>query len=1122
MSAKKSNNFEGVFSDSEDEKVGSIRDPIDEEIMFKIQEKHEVTLRKFREYINDPEFITTKGDPTTNIVDRYSLIGEKIGTRTYHIPEPKLTKFFKYLDCFRRKKLKMMIYERQLEYSGIMVDFDIFQEESDSFVTDSIAQEFARALIKILYKYMDLNGIEDAEGVEEKKSCDIYVAVIKKEMPIFISEKQCYKDGFHVLIPSIKTTKEVKKFLLERCNQDEIFRDIFRAITPAKGYTYKDFIDLHSAYVPCHFVGSATKIGSPAYDLVGVYYAKVYMDDLERSEISPIINKVIGMDNSIECEYVICYELSLNWEYQLIKKHKYTVKENYLSYIKDIKNIVERDEAGGAENGELSLLKVHDPEISFIQNLLDTLHPSRYTDYFKWFKVMCLLANTSKSYKPLAEHFSMKCAEKYNPSDFEKYWEIASNSKKNTLTMGSLHYWAKLDNPEKYDEIRCRNIFDMLFKKIYDRQTDGCLQHYDIAQVLYSSLRHKYAYNISNGGTWYEFILAGEPMMKGEVYKWRSGNRVPNTLKKYISEVLPVLFGKIFDKINHIIEQQKSDEKSKYHHTVKKNLQISCRNLRNSQFKSGVGRECEQLFENVEIAYNMDKNPEIMGVGNGILVLGKDVSFITGYHNYLISQHTSTDYKEFDPFDEITKKLLISLRNLFPDDEPDTFNFMMHYLASALDGKKKESLLLLLVGNGSNGKSFLVELFKETIGEKYAIKMPLSFLTSRQKNSESATPALMMLVNARFAYYSETEKSEVLNSAKIKEITGTETLGGRRNFGDYINFKPTCHHLVTSNYDFEVNSTDHGTWRRLKRISMKIKFCKQNVDDYDEKNQYERVADLSLGSSWPDDPDVQSAFLSILVYYYLSLQNNYGGIVENVPHPTIKRETELYRDREDKINKFINSKFVKTVDTDVRTPMTVITEKYIRWHESIYPNDRGYDKTISLQLENSKLSKFIAKTRTGNYISGYRALDTNELPDEGERFFADMFEEKKQDSYIGAKSESSEEFYSMICKEYLSKKAATNKLAATMTASPRPAPIKAEFGDAGGSNTQPKEATGEQKAAYLGPKNNSPANTKKEYDMAGFTKKKSQSKFLNKIKYLDSDEESSSACSDVEMSETDD
>ena len=74
-------------------------------------------MRGFKDFLSEPSFINNKGDPTTNIVDLYAK-------KCYNIPDRKISKFMKFIEVMRRKKLKMMIYEKQGEYSGIMEDFD--------------------------------------------------------------------------------------------------------------------------------------------------------------------------------------------------------------------------------------------------------------------------------------------------------------------------------------------------------------------------------------------------------------------------------------------------------------------------------------------------------------------------------------------------------------------------------------------------------------------------------------------------------------------------------------------------------------------------------------------------------------------------------------------------------------------------------------------------------------------------------------------------------------------------------------------------------------------------------------------------------------------------------------
>jgi hypothetical protein len=137
-----------------------------------------------------------------------------------------------------------------------------------------------------------------------------------------------------------------------------------------------------------------------------------------------------------------------------------------------------------------------------------------------------------------------------------------------------------------------------------------------------------------------------------------------------------------------------------------------------------------------------------------------------------------------------------------------------------------------------------------------------------------------------------------------------------------------------------------------------------------------------------------------------------------VPHPHIQEETEKFRDRQDKINNFINIRLVKTTDEDIEIPMSVVLEKYSKWHNSLYPDDRDYKKSLTLQFENSKLSKIIVKNRLGSFIKGYRVLDTNELPEEDEEYFIDLFMDKKSKSECRTNSETSHEFHERVCREF--------------------------------------------------------------------------------------------------------
>ena len=108
--------------------------------------------------------------------------------------------------------------------------------------------------------------------------------------------------------------------------------------------------------------------------------------------------------------------------------------------------IDEFDEESGKHYNDMSILNMHDPDMSYVKSLLDILHPSRNEDYNKWRSVLCVLANTSPSYKPLAEYFSRKCPDGFDftPDSFDALWESLVSKKGGGLSIGSLHYWAKV------------------------------------------------------------------------------------------------------------------------------------------------------------------------------------------------------------------------------------------------------------------------------------------------------------------------------------------------------------------------------------------------------------------------------------------------------------------------------------------------------------------------------------------------------------------------------------------------------------------------------------------------------------------------------------------------------
>lgn len=972
-------------SDTSDmESVYNSDEGINEKITYNINQHSNLALKKLLAFLDTSKFLNESKDPTTNIVDRRS-------GKCYKIPDEKLGKFFDYLENCRKEKLPIMFNEKQQPNSCMMVDFDIYQKTADSQIEESTYYRIAQVFAKFLLEILDITDKEVA----------FHIAFTQKPKPKYDEDKQLYKDGLHVLI-YIKVAKEFKRFFLNYLDKRDICNRIFASFEA--GTPKNTWLDPMSFSVPVHFYGNSTKPGSPAYVLKALYEIRQSFE-MKDEDPSIISIKTRKLDKyNLSHEFAVSYEVPNG----LIKKIQRQAKAKYMteisSYVKT-KPQQSFEEDDNMYYHKFSMLCQNDINARHIKEILDILAPKRYTEYGYWRDTIFMLANESESYKVLAEYFSKKCAEKFNQTSFDQLWTSAITSQSaNPIQIATLHMWAREDNLAKYDLIRLRDVVSYIYDNAMDKKVQGHFQHAHFAKILYKILKHKYRTSLLPDDDrtvyWYEFITESDKYVQGELYKWKQWHITPDSLSKYISDVLPNILEKVLNRIEDYKKKQTGDL-AKYVQGIYLQFQRSINKLSCNAFKSGVIKESMIYFLDRTFAGQLDKDPMILGVGNGILKLGKTPEFYQGYHTFCVMKHTTVDYVPFNPYDPITKTLLISVRSVFGNRYRDSFEFLMMFFASSLDGRIKESIFLIAVGGGSNGKSFVIELAKAVLGSVYAAKMPLNFITDKRQNAESATPALMQLLHARLAYYTESDEAETLNAAKIKEITSMEHMSGRRLHKDMMQFKPRANHIALTNNHFKIPGTDHGTWRRIDILMFPITFYDLNDpkdrEKYDASNPFHRIANPACNREWMENPEIISRMLSILIWYYVKLQTNHNGNIKNVPRPHIRHDTEAYRNKEDTLNQFITTHFVKcSPDDESPQHIGVAIEYYRKWYLARYPDNGMWNKDLLSKFESSVIQKYIIKKNSGSFLIGHRFVEPREDPKEGEKYVFISNEEKKE------------------------------------------------------------------------------------------------------------------------------
>lgn len=996
-------------------------DPASDIISTVFKRKDSAKYGELQTFLENSKFVLPPRDPKTMI---YSTLG---GWYKFTDPNEQAV-FFSYYEAARKDGCTLDFAERQdPSRSGIFVDFDMLQESPERLFDDETLNRLLTHIGKVLAQTYDLTPLGHTPTVYI--SVEVKPEILPKKEEEDKYKRPVFKDGMHLRILSILVNNASKRYFMRQCKND------IRRIM-SKYLNSGDVLDEHAANVPVFLYGSNRK-QKPAYVLQSMWKVvinsesdvtatkqykffenkaktvNVDSDDEESEEETkkPKVKQQKTRKQKQQDEICISHELSLNFErqemsYGQISKVAVDVLE---SCAVDVAKFDKQIDTTENTSTHLDHLIQQDPQAEYLRKVIDILSPMRSEQYPMWIKVIWALANTSEKYKPLAEYFSKMCPAKYNQSDFDKAWKEAIRMrdepgfKYNKINICS---WAKADNPEKFEIVKGKDIEFLITQMIYDKVCKGKLGQYQEAKILDKLIGDRYAVDSEEGSkklVCYEFVLPEDGMTckPGEAYKWRITNE-GSYLQVYISEQLFRYMRAVYNKMDKINKQEDNDDeepkkvksKSMWYVKVQKQFEDSISKLHQDQWKKGVIEQFKHLRHKVTSGFTatLNKDPNILGVQNGVIELHPDGThtFIKGYHSHRISFSTNCNYVEFDPEDALTKKLLIVLRQIMPNSEPDTFNWLMHFFASSIDGAVKDQYFVTGYGDGANAKSFIVELHRNTMGDTYAVSLPVGSITAKNLSGGQATPDLWVLRYARGAFISESGLMQKINSATIKMLTGQEHIPMRGLFRDMISAKPHCIYFMITNFLMELNDTTYGCFRRMKIIHFPMQFC-TDMNDYDKENPYHRIADTSLSKDFNSDPIICSRWLAILLWYRLSLYRDYKGSLANIPHPHIIHTTDTYRQTQDKVNVFINGRFIIGPKV-ARQSLIEAMELYIQWYISNVDSSMEAPKLkhgLQTKFLGSAVSKYIIKDATGSYFfEKGRIMKADEHPGKGEILFS--------------------------------------------------------------------------------------------------------------------------------------
>lgn len=232
-------------------------------------------------------------------------------------------------------------------------------------------------------------------------------------------------------------------------------------------------------------------------------------------------------------------------------------------------------------------------------------------------------------------------------------------------------------------------------------------------------------------------------------------------------------------------------------------------------------------------ARDMDTHAFLFNCLNGTLVFerGKEKG-----------QQPRISLKRHDPDDLITRLAHVDYKpgvacpewdKLLGDVLPkeDVAHYLQVVFGYTMTGDTSEQVVNFLTGEGSNGKSTIVDAISKLEGN-YAVKLPIqSFMDGTQKRGGDATADLARLPATRFVRTSEPKKGMALEEGLVKDMTGGEPINSRQLYEkEMVEFYPQFKVIIPANHKPKIRGQDHGIWRRVRIVPFDVLIAKEKQD----------------------------------------------------------------------------------------------------------------------------------------------------------------------------------------------------------------------------------------------------------------------------------------------------
>lgn len=798
------------------------------------------------------------------------------------------------------------IAEKIGNYMQVIADFDIKLKLTDELVigehlyTEKNVTDIIGMYQSVLRTILD--GCTDDNLICVLLEKPIYSNTINngKEVLTYM------KNGFHLAFPNVFLKKtDVEMHLHPRLKnllkEENVFENL--GITDSS-----QLLDEHIVKSPWLLYGSRKSVDKDPYLITKIFNSHCEEISLERAfryyKIYDTEETVIDINNNIAA--YLPRILSINPHYRQVNE----IKPGIISPLKE--NMINRN--NNNKNKEPQQMKVSVADaLKITSRLIPMLARFRCENYREWMEIGWILYNVGDGSDEALDqwiNFSSNDNEKFDEDVCYTEWKKMI---KKDLGLGTLKYYASIDNPESYKKFKFEEGQKSLKESIQG-------SHYDIAKILYSEYCTEFVCSSITNKIWYQYRNHHwEEIEEGVFLR----NHISTDIVSRFTDYGHSLF-------SAVAASDKAEEKTFQERIKQTSKMIS--NLKSAPYKSCIMREAADLFFDKNFYKKLDTNPYLIAFKNGVYDLNENI-FRDGKPEDYISKTMPINFVEFNETDDRIFAVHDFLEKIFPDT-----SVRQYFLDQASDvflGGNQQKVVLFWTGEGDNGKSVTQNIFEKMLGE-YAIKFSTTLLTGKKVANGAANPELARAGGGvRWAVLEEPDGDEEINIGYLKTLSGDDSYFVRDLFEkgkQTREIKPMFKLIFITNKLPRLKYADKATFNRIRVIPFESTFVRPGEPcpaSYEEQLREKR---------FPMDREFNKKIPELVEAFAWVLLKHRQNITVRIEPEKVRVATAMYQKQNDSYRQFIEEKIIEEPDRYLL--LSDLNSEFQDWYKQAYPRQQ--------------------------------------------------------------------------------------------------------------------------------------------------------------------------------------